>query len=116
SLVGAIEERRRNGRTYLYERFRIGTEMMSRYLGEDRPDLRARLERAEALKAEAELRHGRMAKLARVLRAEGFITTDRVAGSLLFAFARAGIFRLGGTVVGTSAYGLYQGDLGVRMD
>lgn len=30
SLVGTIEERHRNGRTYLYERFRIGTEMMSR--------------------------------------------------------------------------------------
>lgn len=36
-LVGTIEERLRNGRTYLYERFRIGTEMMSRYLGEDKP-------------------------------------------------------------------------------
>lgn len=37
-LVGTIEERLRNGRTYLYERFRIGTEMMSRYLGEDKPE------------------------------------------------------------------------------
>ncbi|MCT7377952.1 hypothetical protein [Chelativorans salis] len=32
SLVGTIEERQRDGRTYLYERFGIGTEMMSRYL------------------------------------------------------------------------------------
>ena len=116
SLVGTIEERQRNGRTYLYERFRIGTQMMSRYLGEDEPELRARLERAEALKAEAETRRKRMTRLAKTLRAEGFITTDRQTGSLLLAFSRAGVFRLGGTLVGTSAYSLYQGDLGVRMD
>ncbi|MEQ8449163.1 MAG: hypothetical protein RIB97_05695 [Nitratireductor sp.] len=41
SLIGTIEERKRNGRAYLYERFRIGKEMMSRYLGEDKPELRA---------------------------------------------------------------------------
>ncbi|MCT7376870.1 nucleotidyltransferase family protein [Chelativorans salis] len=116
SLVGTIEERQRNGRTYLYERFRIGTEMMSRYLGEDKPELRARLERAEALKADADARRKQMARLTRTLRAEGFITTDRETGSLLLAFSRAGVFRLGGTLVGTSAYSFYQGDLGVRMD
>jgi hypothetical protein len=115
-LVGTIEERLRNGRTYLYERFRIGTEMMSRYLGEDRPELRERLERAQELKADAEARRQRMTRLARTLRAEGFISTDRETGSLLLAFSRAGVFRLGGTLVGTGAYGLYQGDLGVRMD
>ena len=116
SLIGTIEARQRNGRTYLYERFRLGTEMMSRYLGEDKPALRARLERAAALKADAAARRQRMARLARTLRAEGFITTDRETGSLLLAFSRAGVFRLGGTLVGTSAYSLYQGDLGVRMD
>ncbi|MFC4350539.1 GSU2403 family nucleotidyltransferase fold protein [Fodinicurvata halophila] len=116
NLVGTIEERQRNGRTYLYERFRIGTEMMSRYLGEDKPELRARLERAETLKADREARRKRMTRLAKTLRAEGFITTDRETGSILLAFSRAGMFRLGGTLVGTSAYSLYQGELGVRMD
>lgn len=115
-LLGSIEERRRNGRTYLYERFRVGTEMISRYLGEDKPELRGRLDRAQALKSEAEERRKRMVRLARTLRAEGFVTADRVTGSLLLAFSRAGVFRLGGTLVGTTAYGLYQGDLGVRMD
>lgn len=57
-----------------------------------------------------------MTRLARTLRAEGCITTDRETGSLLLAISRAGVFRLGGTLVGTGAYGLYQGDLGVRMD
>ncbi|NIY95552.1 hypothetical protein HC022_04590 [Salipiger sp. HF18] len=115
-IIGSIEERRRNGRTYLYDRFRIGTEMKSRYLGEDSPELRDRLARAADLKAEAQERRKRMSRLARVLRAEGMIATDRETGSLLLAFARAGVFRLGGTLIGTGAYGLYQGELGVRFD
>lgn len=115
-LVGSIEERRRNGRVYLYDKFRIGTEMKSRYLGEGTPELRARLARAAELKSRASERTATMARLARILRAEGFVTTDRETGSLLMAFARAGVFRLGGTVVGTGAYALYQGDLGVRFD
>ncbi|MDD9746196.1 MULTISPECIES: nucleotidyltransferase family protein [Marinovum] len=115
-VVGSIEARERNGRIYLYDRFRIGTEMKSRYLGEDSPDLRDRLARAAELKAEAQERKKRMSRLARVLRAEGMIGTDRETGSLLLAFARAGVFRLGGTLIGTGAYALYQGELGVRFD
>lgn len=115
-LIGSIEERPRNGRVYLYDKFRLGTEMKSRYLGEATPDLRARLARAADLKAQAEDRRKTMARLSRVLRAEGFIGTDRDTGSLLLAFARAGVFRLGGTLVGTAAYALYQGELGVRFD
>lgn len=115
-LLGSIEERHRNGRTYLYDRFRIGTEMKSRYLGEDRPELRARLARAADLKADAQERQKKMGRLARTLRAEGFIGTDRETGSMLLAFARVGVFRLGGTIVGTAAYALYQGELGVRFD
>ena len=115
-LIGSIEERVRGGRSYLYDRFRIGTEMKSRYLGEGTPELRARLARAAELKAQAEERRKTMARLTRILRAEGFIGTDRDTGSLLLAFARAGVFRLGGTLVGTAAYALYQGELGIRFD
>jgi len=114
-IVGSIEERRRNGRTYLYDKYRLGTEMKSRYLGEDTPELRDRLARAGALKAEAEGRRTTMARLTRTLRAEGLTGTDRATGSLLLAFAKAGVFRLGGTLIGTGAYALYEGELGVRF-
>lgn len=116
TLLGTVEARERNGRVYLYERFRLGSEMRSRYLGEDSEALRARLAQAETLKAASEERRGRMAKLTRVLRAEGLMPPDRDTGSLLLAFDKAGVFRLGGTLVGTAAYGLYQGELGVRFD
>ena len=52
-VVGSVEERHRNGRAYLYDKFRIGTEMKSRYLGEGTNELRARLAKAEALKLAA---------------------------------------------------------------
>jgi hypothetical protein len=113
-VIGSIEERPRNGRIYLYDRFRIGTEMKSRYLGEATPELRERLARAADLKGAARERQQEMARLARLLRAEGLLTPDRDTGSLLLAFARAGVFRLGGTLVGTAAYAFYQGELGVR--
>ena len=114
-IIGSIEERSRNGRRYLYDRFRLGAEMKSRYLGEDTPDLRARIERAQEIKAKSKERQAAMSRLARLLRAEGLMRMDRETGSMLMAFARAGVFRLGGTIVGTAAYGLYQGELGVRF-
>jgi hypothetical protein len=49
-----------------------------------------------------------------LLRAEGIPQTDRANGSLLAAMERAGVFRLGGTVVGTHAFRQYEAELGVR--
>jgi len=114
-LLGSIEERRRAGRVYLYDKFRIGAHMKSRYLGEDSPELRARLAQAAVLKSQAQAREDQMARLARLLRAEGMIAMGRDMGMLLAVFAKAGVFRLGGTLVGTAAFALYQGELGLRM-
>lgn len=110
--IGSVEERQRNGRVYLDDTLRIGTEMRSRYLGEGSDEPRERLAKAKALKAAGAERRNTMARLARILRAEGFTATDRDTGSLLPAFARAGVFRLGGTLVGTAAYVLDQGSGG----
>ncbi|PRY88744.1 nucleotidyltransferase family protein [Donghicola tyrosinivorans] len=114
-LVGSVEERRRNGRVYLYDKFRIGTEMRAVYLGEATDELRARLAQAKDLRDQSAERKAAMGRLARVLRAEGFVAADRETGSMLLAFARAGVFRLGGTMIGTGAFALYQGELGVQL-
>ena len=115
-ILGAIEERRRGPRTYLYDQYRLGTEIRKRYLGEDTPELRARIARAAQIRSKAEERRKTMGRLCRLLRTEGPLGVDRGTGSLLAAFARSGVFRLGGTLVGTAAYGLYQAELGVRFD
>lgn len=114
-ITGSIERRTRGGRTYLYERLRRGTKSYARYLGEATDELEARLRQAEELRQRAAARRAEQTRLVRVLRAEGFGRLDAEAGQILTAFARAGVFRLGGTLVGTVAFKAYEGELGARL-
>lgn len=106
----------RGARAYWYDSYRIGSSVRKTYIGEDSPALRARLKRHSALKDEADERRKRRARLVRILRAEGFLRIDSASGALMAALARAGVFQLGGTVVGTHAFRLYEGELGLRYD
>jgi len=106
----------RNDRVYWYDSYRIGSQVRKKYIGEDSDALRTRLEKNEALKADAAERRKNRTRLVRLLRAEGFLNLDVATGSLMSAMAGAGVFRLGGTIVGTHAFRLYEGELGVRYD
>ncbi len=104
----------RADKTYWYDSYRVGTDVRKTYIGEDTPELRTRLNRiAELAAARQENQHHR-ARLIRILRAEGFSGVDAGTGSLFYAMQKAGVFRLGGTIVGTQAFRLYEGDLGIR--
>uniref|UniRef100_UPI003AECA39B nucleotidyltransferase family protein n=1 Tax=Paracoccus sp. T5 TaxID=3402161 RepID=UPI003AECA39B len=105
----------RNGRGYWYDSFRVGTEVRKRYLGEDSPDMAAHMAALREDLAPAEQRRRDRARLVRLLRAEGFLGLDPTSGSLMAALAAAGVFRLGGTVVGTHAFRLYEGELNLRL-
>jgi len=107
--------RQRDNRGYWYDRFRQGTRIMERYIGEDSDALRAQLERHETLRTTAQNRRAETTRLIRLLRSEGYLTPDLATGQILMAMARAGVFRLGGTVVGTQAFRQYEGVLGVRI-
>jgi len=113
-IRGAPTPVKRNGKTYWYDSYRIGQEVRKTYIGEDNPELRERLNRKKALTAASQDRRKHRARLIRILRAEGFLGVDATTGSLLSAMSRAGVFRLGGTIVGTHAFRLYEGTLGVR--
>jgi len=104
----------RNGKVYWYDTYRVGSDVKKRYIGEDSEELRARLEQHQQLKAEADERRKNRTRLVRLLRAEGFLNLDAATGSLMSAMAASGVFRLGGTIVGTHAFRLYEGELGVR--
>lgn len=104
----------RNGRIYWYDSYRIGSDVRKTYIGEETLELSGRLETLKVLRQGAEDRRRHRVRLIRILRAEGFQSVDAATGSLLSALARAGVFRLGGTVVGTHAFRLYEGILGVR--
>ncbi|MCV2891406.1 nucleotidyltransferase family protein [Ruegeria aquimaris] len=106
----------RNGKTYWYDTYRVGTDVKKRYIGEDSDALRARLTNHNTLKTDADVRRKARTRLVRLLRAESFLGLDAATGSLLAAMAAAGVFRLGGTIVGTHAFRLYEGELGVRFD
>lgn len=104
----------RNGRFYWYDTYRVGSDVKKSYIGEDSEALRQRLDRVPALREEIAAARSNRTRLIRILRAEGFLGVDAGTGSLLAAMAKAGVFRLGGTLVGTIAFRLYEGELGVR--
>lgn len=114
-LLGAPASRLINGKTYWYDRYRLGTRIHERYLGEETPDLLSRLEHHSALKEERTLRRQERARIVRLLRSERFLGLDGATGSLMAALAKTGTFRLGGTLIGTAAFRLYEGELGVRL-
>jgi hypothetical protein len=114
-IEGKPTLKRRGGKAYWYAARRVGSEMRFFYIGEDSDETRARVDRIEALHATAKERRAERARLVRLLRAEGMTPTDRATGSILSALADAGAFRLGGTVVGTNAFRLYEGELGIRL-
>jgi hypothetical protein len=106
----------RGNRVYWYDSYRVGSDVRKTYIGEDSPELGERLARFMELRTAKEARRSHRTRLIRILRAEGFLGTDGATGSLLAAMATAGVFRLGGTVVGTVAFRIYEGVLGVQLE
>lgn len=100
---------------YWYSRLRIGDRTLQRYIGPDTPDNRTRIEAARnAVEARRDFER-RCARLVAQLRAAGLPTLDRETGKVLNALTRIGVFRLGGTLIGTHAFRLYAAALGVRL-
>ena len=114
-MRGTPTPRERNGRTYWYDRYRIGDTVHERYLGEGSPDLQRRMDRYEALRLDREARRKERSRLVRLLRSERFLGADGETGKLLGSLAKTGMFRLGGTLVGTHGFRNYEGELGIRL-
>lgn len=102
-------------RVFWYEKYKLGQQVVQRYIGPDTPELRDRLAKLSDLKSEATERQKERTRLVRILRAEGYASLDQTNGSLLNALSKCGVFRLGGTIVGTVAFKLYEGELGVAL-
>jgi len=114
-IIGTPQKLIRNGRGYWYDLHRVGTAVKNRYLGEDSPEMAERIARHAGLAKAAKARADERTRLVRTLRAEGLASLDRTTGSLLVGMERAGVFRLGGTLVGTQAFKLYEGALAMRL-
>ena len=104
------------GRHFWYDKYRVGDEVRQRYIGPETEELLARLNRLGRSNADRKALLQERTRLVRLLRASNYRSTDRGTGSLLAAFARCGVFRLGGTLIGTVAFQHYEGELGVVLD
>lgn len=113
-LRGTPTRVKRGDKTYRYDSYRVGSAVKKRYIGEDSQTLQDRIAKHVSLKERSKDRAQERARLVRILRAERFISVDATTGSLLSAMSHAGVFRLGGTLVGTQAFRLYEGELGLR--
>ncbi len=93
----------------------MGQKVIAKYIGEETPELLERLARATEQKKKQTKSNSNSSRLIRLLRAEGYTGLDAVTGALLMNLARSGVFRLGGTIVGTIAFRLYEGELGIKL-
>jgi hypothetical protein len=100
---------------YWYDQYRVGTTVKQKYIGEDGPELQAAIEQRIALAENEAQRRANRSRLVRLMRTEGLAGLDGANASLLSALASAGLFRLGGTLVGTVAFRLYEAELAVRI-
>lgn len=113
-IIGNPHKVLRNGRGYWYDMYRLGTAVKNRYLGEDSPEMAARIADHKRRAAQQKASAAEGSRLVRVLRAEGVATTDRETGALLAALEKSGLFRLGCILAGTHAFRAYQAELGIR--
>ncbi len=112
---GSIVSKERGGKLYWYAAEKIGSRVKFWYIGPDNAETRDRVDRMALLREQAAERRRERARLARLLRAEGMTPVDRATGGLLLAMAKVGTFRLGGTLIGTNAFRLMEGELGVTL-
>ncbi|GAW35526.1 hypothetical protein RA2_02589 [Roseovarius sp. A-2] len=115
NVRGSLVTKERGGKTYWYAAEKIGSDVKFWYIGPDSPETRSRVDRMNDLREQASERKRERARLARLLRAEGMTPVDRGTGGLLLAMAKVGTFRLGGTLVGTNAFRLMEGEMGVTL-
>lgn len=103
------------GKGYWYTQIAIKGRKIQRYLGPDSDEMRKRIDRAQSAVEDQKSARSIDRSLVRQLESMGAPRLDRNTGSLLRAMSAVGVFRLGGTLVGTHAYRLYALELGVQL-
>lgn len=115
SLGGTPKRRSIAGKTYWYAEVAIKGRKIQRYIGPDDEETRARVEQAREAVEDARIARQGNRALVKQLEAMGAPRLDPNTGTVLNAMATTGVFRLGGTLIGTHAYRLYAMELGVRL-
>ncbi|MDZ7751827.1 MAG: GSU2403 family nucleotidyltransferase fold protein [Gammaproteobacteria bacterium] len=102
------------GRGYWYAELLVGSTKRQVALGPDAERLRARIAaHRDRVAADEQDAHERE-RLVTMLRHGGAVTPDGASGRVLEALERAGVFRAGGVLVGSHAFGVIGNMLGIR--
>ena len=105
-IDGAFTPRKRRALTYWYFRTTggVGSVVKDFYIGPDNAPTHALMEAYQAGRPAAEARAERSKRLSAMLRVSGVSMTDRDSTHIIRGFAEAGVFRLGGILIGTHAF------------
>jgi hypothetical protein len=114
-FVGKPLLREISGKHYWYAKSRLGDRVIQRYVGRDTPELRIRLAERQTIRRNEKAASERRSLQVAQLRAAQMPTPDRATARIVDALAKVGVFRLGGTLVGTHAFRLYDAELGARV-
>jgi hypothetical protein len=113
--IGAPFKRTVRGKSYWYATDRSGATVVQRYIG---PDTEATIERVAAIASRRQTGDAfeqRCGDMVAQLRAARLPTLDAASGSILASLSAQGVFDVGGTLVGTMAFRLYDAELGRRV-
>lgn len=115
-MAGSPHLRETGGKSFWYVTVRApGGKHRQHFIGPDDQSTRKRIERWKAARDEARAFRALASEKAAALRAARLPALDMTTGKVLRALAQAGAFRLGGMLVGTHAFRLYDFELGMRV-
>ena len=115
-MTGSPHLRKSGGKSFWYVTVRTpGGAHHQHFIGPDNKETRARIERWNAARNDARAFRANASEKAAALRAARLPALDMTTGKVLRAIAQAGAFRLGGVLVGTHAFRLYDLELGARI-
>ena len=114
-LGGSPVLREVRGKKFWYAQIAIKGRKVQRYIGPDDAGTREIIEHARSAEADARKIRQSNRTLVRQLVSMGAPRLEPNPGAVLRAMAQVGVFRLGGTLVGTHAFRLYALELGVPL-
>lgn len=114
--LGGVPKRRIiRGRAYWYAEVAIKGHKVQHYVGPDDETTREKIEQAQKAVDDARIARKARRSMVKQLANAGAPQPDPGTGAILRAMSAAGVFRLGGVLVGTHAYRLYSLELGYYM-
>ncbi|MEO1085306.1 MAG: GSU2403 family nucleotidyltransferase fold protein, partial [Acidobacteriota bacterium] len=112
--AGTFVSKTVRGRLYWYLQTSVGGQRLQRYLGPESADLQRWMDAVAQTRAERGPDLSNRSQLAAMLAQGGATTLGAALFRVIEVLADAGVFRLGGVLVGTHAFGPYGNMLGIK--